>query len=79
MPNGYFGAIRDFRVADEIALCVRVPPPSPWSSHEAPEAWMMGAHFTRVRAGMDCKAAYLDVMRHWAEQTQMAAEFEAAR
>jgi hypothetical protein len=40
---------------------------------------MMGAHFTRVRAGMDCKAAYLDVMRHWAEQTQMAAEFEAAR
>lgn len=43
--------------------------------YEAPKAWMMGAHFRRVRQGMDCKAAYLDAMRHWAEQTQLAAEF----
>ena len=45
--------------------------------YEAPEAWMMGAHFQRVRSGMDCKEAMLDAMNYWAQQAQMAAEFEA--
>jgi len=45
--------------------------------YEAPEAWMMGAHWVRVRRGMDEKAAYLDAMRHWAEQQILAAEHEA--
>lgn len=45
--------------------------------YEAPEAWMMGAYFQRVRRGMDAKEAYLDAMKHWAQQTQMAAELEA--
>lgn len=42
--------------------------------YEAPEAWMLGAHWQRVQRGMSLTDAYTDAMRHWAEQKKMEGE-----
>lgn len=45
--------------------------------YQAPEAWLVGAYYVREKRGMDPVQAYEGAIRHWAQQTQLAAAREA--